>query len=706
MNQPIIFSASCVGHHGRTGNQLFQIMSVMGLAEKYGAQAVFPKWDHAQYFETPISHGEMQPTVVKETQFNYYDWNLTKSCDIFGYLQSEKYFGSTKLKLKPQFVEDCKKVMPIFDKKVICIQVRRGDYVGNTNYYQIPATFYMDALLTHFPDWKDYNLLFMSDDIEYCRTHFECLPNAYFSTNSEMCDLALGSACDHYIISNSTFGWWCAWLGEKPGTKIIHSGRLMDGDLAKANPNQEDFRPERWINFKKDAYRLDMRDTTFTIPVFLDHQDRRDNLELVLCLLQRELDTNIIIGEQGGKSFSYVKKWVEYKEFPGMTKFHRTKMLNEMAIQAETPYIVNYDCDVIIPPAQLYMAVEQLRDGADMVFPFDGRFGRMLRNPWFKKIQTSLDIGVVGNTMFKNRTVGHNSVGGAVMFNRNSFIDGGMENENMISFGPEDCERNDRFKKLGYDIKMTPGSLFHMDHHVGINSCPTNPYFKANHVELEKIRAATKEELRAYVDTWPWRHKYTTNYYHRISAGSQKSAKIVFELLDFKPKSVFDVGGGIGEWNNGIEDYICLDYRIVEKDLLIPKERFIECDLNKDFCLQDRKFDLALCLEVAEHINPRRAEGLVEYLCSLSDRVLFSAAIPYQGGTGHVNENFQSWWAKLFKDNGFGAAENQPQVAENKEIELWYRNNIVLYTRGATGIVKDQIIPEYYIEIAKGLSAK
>ena len=154
------------------------------------------------------------------------------------------------------------------------------------------------------------------------------------------------------------------------------------------------------------------------------------------------------------------------------------------------------------------------------------------------------------------------------------------------------------------------------------------------------------------------------------------------------------------------EDYICLDYRVVEKDLLIPKERFIKCDLNKDFCPQDRKFDLALCLEVAEHINPRRAEGLVEYLCSLSDRVLFSAAIPYQGGTGHVNEAWQSWWAKLFKDNGFGAAENQPQVAENKEIELWYRNNIVLYTRGATGVVKDQIIPEYYIEIAKGLSAK
>jgi len=88
-------------------------------------------------------------------------------------------------------------------------------------------------------------------------------------------------------------------------------------------------------------------------------------------------------------------------------------------------------------------------------------------------------------------------------------------------------------------------------------------------------------------------------------------------------------------------------------------------------------------------------------LCSLSDRVLFSAAIPHQGGVGHTNEKFQSYWGELFRQNGFGASDTQPDIRCNLDVELWYRQNIILYERGATGEVKDFVMPEYYVHIVE-----
>lgn len=701
MTNSLVFSMSSLGHNGRLGNQAFQISGLMGLAEKHGAQAAFPAWEYEPYFETVIPHGELQTRQVEERFFHYHEWDIPGSCDILGYLQSEKYFGSTRLKLKESFVQECKAAFDIFQRETICIQVRRGDYVGNPGYYQLSPTFYLDALISHFPKWQDYNLLITSDDIEYCRTMFEGLPNAYFSTeNSDIQDLALASACDHFIISNSSFGWWCAWLGEKPHSKIIHSGHMYEGRLARKEI--KDYRPARWTEYKKKSYKIPLKDLTFTIPLFYDHEHRKENLGLSLYMLQSSIDANYIFCEQGGRHFEYTRDWGTYMTLDSDV-FHRTKMLNDMAVAAETPYIANWDADVIIPPAQILAAVEALRAGADMVFPYDGRFARMNRTEWWPRVHGARDIGIVRDTPFKGRTHDHNSVGGAVLWNKDSFIDAGMENKNFISFGPEDCERHDRAKTLGLDIRRVRGSLFHMNHFVGPNSTPSNPYFQHNNEELEKIRGMDRRQLREYIDTWEWRHQYTSRYYHQISEGSIRSAKIVMGALGFQPASIIDIGCGVGEWNNGQPDYIGVDYRVEKDQLLIPFDRFIECDLNHEFPSIGRTFDLCLCLEVAEHLKPSRAEGLVEMLCSLSDRVLFSAAIPHQGGVGHVHEAWQSYWAELFKMHGFGAAKEQPDIQDCEDVEFWYRQNIVLYERGAKGRVEDFVLPAYYLQIVDGL---
>jgi hypothetical protein len=670
--------------HGRLGNQLFQIASTLGIAEKNNTVASFPPhWKYRDHFE-PLPNNGFTVTKHRENSYEWYDIT-TQDADLHGWFQSEKYFGSQRPVLRG--------VVP--EPNTIAISIRRGDYIGNPNYYEIPVHWYISALLT-IPDWGKHRILFFSDDLEYCRVHFECLPNAEFCSGSDIHQLRTMAGCEKHIIANSTFSWWGAYLSGS--THVIHSGRLFAGPLAEKHTGT-DFYPERWTCHKGD--KLNLTDTTFTIPVHYDHLDRRQNLDLSVCMLQRSFDTEIIIMEQGGTAFEYMAEWAKYCTID-TDAFHRTRMLNEMAEMATTPIIVNWDCDVIIPPMQIWLAAEALRNGADMVYPYDGRFARVPRNPWFNKIEQRLDIGIVINTTFKGKSGGGmaiSSVGGAVMFNKDSFIDGGMENENMVSYAPEDCERYDRFKLLGYKVERIAGSLYHIDHWCGPNSNSRNPLFKANHAELDKIRLMDKDQLREYVDTWGWVTKYSPGYYRMINDGSISSAAEVFKVLPFQPASVIDVGCGVGAWVQPGIKWTGIDYRVPEKSLFEGVE-YIDCNLEKEFPVINRA-DLCICLEVAEHLTPGRADDLIKYLCSLSDVVLFSAAIPYQGGTGHKNEQWQEWWATLFYLNGYCATTPQPEIRSNELVEYWYRQNIVLYKKGVSGNVTNFVLPEYYEQCMK-----
>lgn len=689
-------SFSKLGSHGGVGNCLFQIAGVLGLAEKYGAQAAFPQWRGEKYFTDPLPHGEMQTSVIKEKHFHYHDWELSGDSDLLGYFQSAKYFP---IGYKPRFTEEF--LQPLknheaFKKQTIGVHIRRGDYVGHKLYYQLPVHWFISALVS-IEGWQEKNIVIVSDDPAYAKIHFECLPNVYFMEGNDIEDLAAFSLCDTQILSNSSFSWWGCYLSENQNG--IHSGELFRGEYAGKDIG--DFYLPSWT--LHPVRKLDLLDCTFTIPVFYDSRDRKQNLDLSVCMLQSSFETNIIVGEQGGNKFEYMNQWCDYRNFFSMKNFHRTKMLNDMAMLAETPYIANWDADVIIAPAQIYLTVLRLRNGEDMVFPYDGRFARLPRELWFKPIEKLMDIGAIGDTEPKGKRgkpVPESSVGGAVFFNKESFIDGGMENEYMISFGPEDCERNDRFKKLGFKVAeqadRVKGPLYHIDHWCGPDSNKLNPFFAANHAELAKIRAMTAEGLRTYVDSWPWRHKYTGAYYRRISEGAVRSAREVYKALVnmgvYRYKdSVFDVGMGVGEWNNENGNYKGLDFNIPERSLLIPVKNYINCNLEKEvidlFKINQinsyHNFALCLCLEVAEHISEGRADTLIEMLCNLSDRVLFSAAIPMQGGTGHINEQPAHYWAAKFEANGFYPYKTDIRRAlfHNPNVEMWYKNNMILYTR-------------------------
>lgn len=516
-----MITSSNFNTNGRLGNMLFRYASLIGLAHKHNTSLSLPMWKYADYFTEPFPEEIPlnKPRKVREPVFNFVpEWPYIKeneNVDIDGYLQSEKYWQEckeqvlSKLKFKPEFVEHVRSQFPkTFDKTTIAISVRRGDYVKNPNYAQLPITYYILSLLENFPDWRSCNIVVFSDDIPYCRVHFDCLENVSYSEgNTDIEDLCLMSQCDHFIMSNSTFSWWGAYLGEKDHSKIIHPNYLFDGDLLKHN-DSKDFYPERWNvfdhkmeseNLRAANRRIDLKDTCFMIPVAYDHKDRKENLDLCVSVINEYFDTNILVYEQGYKREFESDNLDSYGG-----KFHRTKMLNEMAKATQVEYLLNWDADVIIPPLQILETVNKLRSGSDMVYPYEWAFARVPR-AWYSRIKDGKDIGVVGDTKFSgmesNAAV---SVGGAVGFKKSSFISGGMENENFISYGAEDIERKVRFERLGYKIERTLGPLYHINHFVGKNSSPRHADFNANNAEFDKVNAMSQEELRQYVSSWPW----------------------------------------------------------------------------------------------------------------------------------------------------------------------------------------------------------
>lgn len=184
---------------------------------------------------------------------------------------------------------------------------------------------------------------------------------------------------------------------------------------------------------------------------------------------------------------------------------------------------------------------------------------------------------------------------------------------------------------------------------------------------------------------------YDDAFYDGQAADSQRSASRVLTLvrgwLDFN--SIVDVGCGVGTWlcaaaRLGVRELSLtgLDGNYVNrKKLLVPDECFLPTDLASPFAL-DRGFDLALSLEVAEHLPLTRAASLVNDICALSSTVLFGAAIPGQGGTGHVNEQWPDFWAGLFSKAGMLQLDVvRPAVWDDQDIKWWYRQNTFLYSR-------------------------
>jgi SAM-dependent methyltransferase len=185
---------------------------------------------------------------------------------------------------------------------------------------------------------------------------------------------------------------------------------------------------------------------------------------------------------------------------------------------------------------------------------------------------------------------------------------------------------------------------------------------------------------------------YDADFYADKSVGSRRSAAAVLPVIMgiLGPRSVVDIGCGVGTWlaevaNVGIDDYLGIDGDYVPKEeMQIPLARFRAADLNQPLEL-GRIYDLAISLEVAEHLPSESSSTFIGSLVEAAPAVLFSAAIPGQGGSGHVNEQWQDYWRALFATRGYVATDAMRRaIWGNAEVVWWYQQNMVLYVERET----------------------
>ena len=180
---------------------------------------------------------------------------------------------------------------------------------------------------------------------------------------------------------------------------------------------------------------------------------------------------------------------------------------------------------------------------------------------------------------------------------------------------------------------------------------------------------------------------YTSSFFRDQQRGSAESAKGVLPLIiaAINPNSAIDVGCGIGTWlavlaERGVADIWGIDGDYVDRTLLqIPQERFLPHDLTLPIDLK-RRFDLVLCLEVAEHLAAESAPTLIDSLVRLGSVILFSAAIPFQGGISHVNEQWPEYWAHHFSRKNYVPVDYiRRQIWHSRDVPWFYAQNILLF---------------------------
>jgi hypothetical protein len=186
-------------------------------------------------------------------------------------------------------------------------------------------------------------------------------------------------------------------------------------------------------------------------------------------------------------------------------------------------------------------------------------------------------------------------------------------------------------------------------------------------------------------------HVYSNDFYTYIDSGSRRSARETAGLLlrEFPIESLLDIGSGHGAWAAewiaaGVKDVIAIDGDYVRRDqLAISPDQFVAHDLSTRFDLK-RRFDLVQTLEVAEHLPADCADLFVDNVVGHGDVVLFSAAVPHQGGEHHVNEQPPEYWRAKFAARGYSAFDFvRPGLRDKREVMPWYRFNSYLYANAA-----------------------
>jgi len=277
--------------------------------------------------------------------------------------------------------------------------------------------------------------------------------------------------------------------------------------------------------------KIDLRDTTFIIPIRIESEDRLRNVITICCFLLENFNTRIILKEVDSTSIFKERALPQIKLYLGNNVddlthifekidpddpiFYRMRYINQMLSMVDTTVVANYDCDVLLP-ISTYLKSEKaiVEDGFDVIYPYafgDENNGlQFCRQVWADDdvVSSFLSEDCNFSILDSKSTTAKAQYGHVQFFNKSSYIDAGMENENFRSWGPEDQERYYRFEKLGYKIGRVNDYVYHIEHSRGQDSDYANPYHGDNVNLFNYLKSLTQQELRSYYSSQKYLRKY------------------------------------------------------------------------------------------------------------------------------------------------------------------------------------------------------
>ena len=180
------------------------------------------------------------------------------------------------------------------------------------------------------------------------------------------------------------------------------------------------------------------------------------------------------------------------------------------------------------------------------------------------------------------------------------------------------------------------------------------------------------------------------HHYDSIGDHSELSASVVIDYLLndllFKPSSAIDIGCGLGQWLKVLNTRCSASILGIDGSHVPPRHSFISESNRARINLEDylylptpKRYDLAICLEVAEHLSFDHSDQLIQKLTDSSDTILFSAAIPGQTGENHVNEQPHIFWLEKFQRKGFLVFDPfRKRFWNDARVNWWYAQNMFL----------------------------
>jgi hypothetical protein len=265
---------------------------------------------------------------------------------------------------------------------------------------------------------------------------------------------------------------------------------------------------------------IDLSITTLIIPIKIEHKDRYRNAETVLNFLNSHFQTNVFLYEispTGESNLDFLDSLTNLNKRHWCTtekgSFHRTKYLNIMLDEVETPVVANYDIDILLSPNNFLQCQNGIIKGlSKVIYPYELGNGQIMvldsfDYNGFKK--SGYNMNFMNSSSEKIENIAE--CGHCIFFNTDDYRKYGGENENFISYGPEDKERMYRFQKLTNSVSWKSGEkVYHLEHYRGKDSFITNPHFEENWKIFEYIKKLEKKDLLEYY-SFP---DYAKNYHN------------------------------------------------------------------------------------------------------------------------------------------------------------------------------------------------